>query len=249
METSNINRAPKGQIGGDHYQALKIQPLDFWLANSLPAAQGEVIKQVTRYREKGGELDLRKAIDYLRKMVYAYFDAETKCTPATWSPDFIWAITPSEYCWTNKLDYCQSFVIMATCVFRKASELESAIGIIGAIIAKEYPAKVDMATDSDKTVIGLLRHDAPIETITNEFSAQQIQSVINDAFMNSNSLNSTRDNLAREICRLRHMIEHKNQALAVAIDFLHIAEVKNSEAVQTVQEKLKFFRAEFDKRP
>lgn len=87
------------------------------------------------------------------------------------------------------------------------------------------------------------------ETVSNEFSPQQIKAVLDEALNDSNSLNPVNEVLAREVCRLRHMVEHKNQALAVAIDFLHIVEVKNAEAVQTVQEKLKFFRSEFDKRP
>lgn len=49
------------QIGGDHYKKLKIQPMEYSLANGLDAAQHTVVKYVTRFRDKGGIVDLEKA--------------------------------------------------------------------------------------------------------------------------------------------------------------------------------------------
>lgn len=57
------------QVGGDHYTQLKIQPLDVILANDLNFLEGNVIKYVLRYRNKGMENDLRKAIDCLEKLI------------------------------------------------------------------------------------------------------------------------------------------------------------------------------------
>lgn len=49
------------QEGGDHYKKLKIQPMEYSMANSLDACQHTIIKYVTRFRDKGGIEDLRKA--------------------------------------------------------------------------------------------------------------------------------------------------------------------------------------------
>lgn len=55
------SRALDVQEGGDHYKKLKIQPMEYSMANKLDACQHTVIKYVTRFRDKGGIEDLRKA--------------------------------------------------------------------------------------------------------------------------------------------------------------------------------------------
>jgi hypothetical protein len=52
------------QIGGKHYKQYKIQPYEFISKNNLSFYQGNVIKYVVRYLEKGGEEDLEKIIHY-----------------------------------------------------------------------------------------------------------------------------------------------------------------------------------------
>lgn len=52
----------RSQVGGDHYNKLPIQPLEYILANKLPFAEGAIVKYITRWRDKGGILDLRKVI-------------------------------------------------------------------------------------------------------------------------------------------------------------------------------------------
>ena len=49
------------QIGGNHYQGYKIQPIDFVMHNKLDYLQGCVVKYVTRFRDKNGVEDLEKA--------------------------------------------------------------------------------------------------------------------------------------------------------------------------------------------
>jgi hypothetical protein len=49
------------QISGSHYCNLSIQPMEYILANGLDFAQGNVVKYVTRFRDKGGLRDLEKA--------------------------------------------------------------------------------------------------------------------------------------------------------------------------------------------
>lgn len=57
--------ALKTQVGGNHYQQLKIQPVEFIHANELNFLAGNVVKYVTRYKHKNGLEDLKKARHYL----------------------------------------------------------------------------------------------------------------------------------------------------------------------------------------
>jgi len=57
------------QVGGDHYKRLKIQPMEYSMANGLDACQHTIIKYVTRFRDKGGLADLEKARHTLDMLV------------------------------------------------------------------------------------------------------------------------------------------------------------------------------------
>ena len=57
------------QVGGDHYKSTVIQPWDYIVANKLDFFSGNVIKYVTRFAEKGGVTDLKKAQHYLEKLI------------------------------------------------------------------------------------------------------------------------------------------------------------------------------------
>jgi len=57
------------QVSGDHYKSLKIQPIEFIHANGIPFAEGNVIKYVTRWRDKGGLADLEKAKHFLEILI------------------------------------------------------------------------------------------------------------------------------------------------------------------------------------
>ena len=48
------------QVAGSHYQKMKIQPIEYIIANQLPFAEGCIVKYATRWRDKGGIDDLRK---------------------------------------------------------------------------------------------------------------------------------------------------------------------------------------------
>lgn len=61
--------ASQRQEGGDHYTKLKIQPMQYSMANGLDACQHTVVKYVTRFRDKGGIADLRKAIHTLELLI------------------------------------------------------------------------------------------------------------------------------------------------------------------------------------
>ena len=53
------------QVSGNHYKGCKIQPIEYIHANGLDYFQGNVIKYVTRYKDKNGRADIEKAIHYL----------------------------------------------------------------------------------------------------------------------------------------------------------------------------------------
>ena len=57
------------QIGGGHYKAMAIQPMEFSMANKLDACQHTAIKYITRFREKAGVEDLRKAIHCIEMLI------------------------------------------------------------------------------------------------------------------------------------------------------------------------------------
>mgnify|MGYP000967693711 CR=1 FL=1 len=57
------------QEGGSHYRGLKIQPIEYIHANDIPFAEGSVIKYVTRWRDKGGIPDLRKARHFIDLLI------------------------------------------------------------------------------------------------------------------------------------------------------------------------------------
>ena len=57
------------QVAGGHYKSLKIQPIEYIHANSIPFAEGSVIKYVTRWRDKGGLADLEKAKHVLELLI------------------------------------------------------------------------------------------------------------------------------------------------------------------------------------
>jgi hypothetical protein len=62
------------QVGGDHYKKLDIQPWDAmqaWMSREAFSGfmQGNAIKYLARWREKGGVEDLRKARHYLDKLI------------------------------------------------------------------------------------------------------------------------------------------------------------------------------------
>ena len=52
-----------------HYSKLPIEPWDFIQQNKLDFFEGNVIKYICRWKNKGGVADLRKAITYIEKII------------------------------------------------------------------------------------------------------------------------------------------------------------------------------------
>ena len=58
------------QEGGSHYKDWVIQPIEYCMANNLDHCQSNVVKYVTRFRDKGGLDDLRKAKHYIDLLIH-----------------------------------------------------------------------------------------------------------------------------------------------------------------------------------
>jgi hypothetical protein len=67
----------KEQVGGGHYKSMKIQPIEFVLANELGFCEGNIIKYTCRYKQKGGVEDLKKVIHYAQLLI-AQLEKENK---------------------------------------------------------------------------------------------------------------------------------------------------------------------------
>ena len=62
-------RANEQQIGGAHYAVKAIQPWDFIVANNIGYLEGNIIKYISRWKDKNGIEDLKKAQHYLQKLI------------------------------------------------------------------------------------------------------------------------------------------------------------------------------------
>lgn len=57
------------QVDGDHYKNQAIQPVEYIHANNLDFFEGNVVKYVTRWRNKNGLADLEKAKHYIELLM------------------------------------------------------------------------------------------------------------------------------------------------------------------------------------
>lgn len=57
------------QVGGSHYQSAAIQPWDYIAANNIGYFEGNIIKYISRWKQRGGVDDLRKAQHYIEKLI------------------------------------------------------------------------------------------------------------------------------------------------------------------------------------
>lgn len=57
------------QVGGEHYKKYAIQPTEYTLANNLGFIEGNVVKYITRYKDKNGVEDLKKVIHYVEILI------------------------------------------------------------------------------------------------------------------------------------------------------------------------------------
>lgn len=65
------------QVGGDHYEKQAIEPIEYITKNGLGFCEGNVVKYITRYKDKNGLEDLKKALWYVTYLIENY-EKQTK---------------------------------------------------------------------------------------------------------------------------------------------------------------------------
>jgi hypothetical protein len=68
MEEQSM-KSSKKQVGGNHYLKYKIQPVEFIIKNNIGFVEGNIIKYILRFKEKGGAEDLKKAKHYIDLLI------------------------------------------------------------------------------------------------------------------------------------------------------------------------------------
>lgn len=69
MKSDERQKPLDRQVGGSHYKKYAIQPVEYAMANNLNYCQANAIKYVTRYKDKNGIEDLRKAIHNIEILI------------------------------------------------------------------------------------------------------------------------------------------------------------------------------------
>jgi hypothetical protein len=57
------------QIGGEHYKKMAIQPADYIIRNGIGWAEGCAIAYLSRWQDKGGIEDLKKAVHTIQLLI------------------------------------------------------------------------------------------------------------------------------------------------------------------------------------
>ena len=62
-------KASETQVGGNHYRGFTIQPSEYIHKNNLGWCEGNVVKYISRHRDKNGLQDLQKARHYIDLLI------------------------------------------------------------------------------------------------------------------------------------------------------------------------------------
>ena len=65
-------KASERQVGGSHYVELPIQPGHYIRKNGLGWYEGNIVKYVTRHKQKGQIEDIKKVIHYAELILEEY---------------------------------------------------------------------------------------------------------------------------------------------------------------------------------
>tara|TARA_R110000803_G_C11796791_1_gene298833 strand:+ start:213 stop:533 length:321 start_codon:yes stop_codon:yes gene_type:complete len=78
------NKGASGvQHGGNHYTKQPIQTWDYITANNFTYLEGNVIKYISRHRNKGGLEDLKKARHYIDKIIEVMYTKAVRASTTT----------------------------------------------------------------------------------------------------------------------------------------------------------------------
>ena len=98
MEKIKEKSALDAQVGGDHYKKLGIQPIELIRDINANFFQGNVIKYITRYKDKNGIKDLEKAKHYL-ELIEELHPNNNSSKITSYEIDKV-----NEYIYANKID-------------------------------------------------------------------------------------------------------------------------------------------------
>lgn len=59
----------KVQEGGNHYKKMNIQPVEYIHKNNIGFIEGNIIKYISRWRDKNGKEDLLKAKHFIDLLI------------------------------------------------------------------------------------------------------------------------------------------------------------------------------------
>ena len=99
----------KSQVGGTHYCRLPMQPFELIFDTKADYWKGNIIKYVTRYKDKNGREDLEKAIHYNRHLLWLF--AEKNYVPIS-TTRYGNEDKTARYCLLNSLDAWQHDAII-----------------------------------------------------------------------------------------------------------------------------------------
>lgn len=68
-QMARAHSALERQEGGAHYASMKIQPIEYAVANRLGPCETLALKYISRHRAKHGAKDIRKAIHVLELLL------------------------------------------------------------------------------------------------------------------------------------------------------------------------------------
>lgn len=91
------------QVGGNHYESLKIEPVRIFTAFNFNWFQGEILKYVSRFLNKNGEQDLDKAI-HISQMAIDLIKPKVKR-----DIKYVRVIGKRKYLFDLLNDYCEQF--------------------------------------------------------------------------------------------------------------------------------------------
>ena len=146
------------QVGGDHYKKLDMQPIELIRDINANFFQGNVIKYITKYKDKNGIKDLEKAKHYLELMKHLKPQTDTEL-----HGDYIMAAIVN-YSTSNNLGNIETDIIIAT-TYKNREEcisdenIDIAIGLIDTLI-KDMATQVDKIAEFAKDVIGRIHQPA-----------------------------------------------------------------------------------------
>tara|TARA_R100001377_G_C3186813_1_gene108907 strand:- start:257 stop:568 length:312 start_codon:yes stop_codon:yes gene_type:complete len=70
------SRATDTQVGGNHYKDFKIMPIEYISKNNLDFLEGNIVKYVSRHRNKNGAEDIKKIIHYAKLILELEYGEE-----------------------------------------------------------------------------------------------------------------------------------------------------------------------------